>query len=137
MDRQRSTVKEMMQESWKSYVRYAGQRARRLYQDSEKGWAGKDPIRNVVASMGTLWVMDMKDQFQIGENWLRTKLDVAKLDAENIVSYFIADYIGGLLEVYALSGRTWYKDKAKEIATLLKKAYSPDNGKSAFLLSIH
>ena len=129
-ERRKNFVKDMIRESWIGYFRFNAQRARRLYMESHKGWFGRDPVRNTIASMGILWITENNTEFAKAEDFVKQKLDVYKLDDENIVSFFISDYIGGLLEVYALSGRKWYLDKAKDIALHIKKAYSSPSGKS-------
>ena len=128
-ERKKKYVLEMIHEAWQGYVRYAAQRARRLYQESHKGWFGRDPIRNVIASMGTLYITNCHQDFQKADEYVKLKLDITKLNDENIVGYFITDYIGGLLEVYALTQKVWYLDKAREIAIHIKKAYDSPSGR--------
>ena len=127
-ERQR-VVLEVLTDAWKGYTKYCGMRQRQIYEESSKGWFGRDPICNVIASMGTLWITNERDEFQKAEDWLKLRLDITKLNEETLVNYFITNYLGGLLEVYALTKRLWYLDKARDIAVHIGKAYQSPSGK--------
>ena len=128
-DRQRAFIREMITDSYAAYVAFAGTRLRRIYEWSDKGWMGKDVLRNLMTSMGSQWITGHAAEFEKAETFVKQHLDLFKLDDENIINHFITDYLGSLLELYALTRREWYKDMALTVARHIKKAYHPTTGK--------
>ncbi|KAH9403840.1 hypothetical protein TYRP_015034 [Tyrophagus putrescentiae] len=94
--------------------------------------AGTYPGLTIVDAMSTLWVMDLKEEWSAGREWIATKLHFADLDQVVRVREAFMDYLGGLLSAYALSGEQVFLEKAKEVYKALGPAFYESTGMLAF-----
>jgi len=126
-------------EKWREMARNAAIHTWKGYR--ERAW-GKDEMRPVSGSQGrvwgnmglqildglsTLWIMDLKDQFNEGAQWVEQSL---QFDHPGFVSFFEITIrgLGGLLSAHALSGRKIFLSKAQELGEKLLKAINPQTG---------
>src|SRR5699024_2953135 len=95
-------------------------------------WLGPDNGLGIVASMGTLWIMDMKEEFAKGREWIKNNLHFDKIDHKiNVVvaiALFCAEYLAPLLSCYALTGDDLFLEKAKLVAKALEPAHRTRTG---------
>ncbi|XP_017489883.1 PREDICTED: mannosyl-oligosaccharide 1,2-alpha-mannosidase IA-like [Rhagoletis zephyria] len=94
--------------------------------------AGTYPGLTIVDAMSTLWVMDLKEEWAAGREWIATKLHFADLDQVVRVREAFMDYLGGLLSAYALSGEPVFLEKAKEVYKALGPAFYESTGMLAY-----
>lgn len=88
------------------------------------GWAA-----TLVDSLDTLWIMDMKEEFEEAANAVKD-IDFTTTDRKDIPLFETAiRYLGGLLSAYDLSGGTYrvLLDKAVELAEVLMGAFDTPN----------
>ncbi|RMX63869.1 hypothetical protein KXD40_003532 [Peronospora effusa] len=86
---------------------------------------------SLVDGLDTLWIMDLKDEFQRARDYVANKLDFSHLGRDgNSVSVFetIIREVGGLLSAFELSGDAVFMQKAEEIMDLLTPAYDKNEG---------
>lgn len=109
-DRQQFIVN-LTREAWHYYV--------------DNRW-GSDRGRTIMAAMPTLWLMDLKQEFAKGREWVKEKLEGNRtvLQEGRWVSSTVGEYIGSLLSCYALTGDQLFLDRAKEIADRLDSSYN-------------
>ena len=82
---------------------------------------GKSPtaeLKNIVAGMSTLWLMDLKEEFARGKQLIETELRVS--GQESVAKGLKEDGPGALLSAYVLSGDETLLGRAQEIADLYK-----------------
>ena len=84
---------------------------------------GASSARTLISTMSTLWVMGMKDEFNVARNWIQEKFNISQIDHSMNVGDLVTNYIGGLLSCYALTKDQLFLDKALEIARIIKPAY--------------
>ncbi|KAF0689152.1 Aste57867_19424 [Aphanomyces stellatus] len=80
----------------------------------------------LVDALDTLYIMDMKDEFQRARDWVAHELDFTHLGKHGeVISVFeiIIRELGGLLSAYDLSQDDVFKARAVELANLLLPAY--------------
>lgn len=121
-------VKKAMQHAWNGYVQHAFGMDEILpvSGSGSDGWGGQ--AITLVDALDTLWLMDMKDEFERARDWVRDHLDHSKVTSQ--VSLFettIRD-LGGLLSAYDFSGDRVFLDKAIDLGERLFKAF--DNSPS-------
>jgi mannosyl-oligosaccharide alpha-1,2-mannosidase len=82
----------------------------------------------LVDSLDTLWIMDMKDEFYNGRDWVRDHLSFTHVLRS--VSYFETSirHLGGLLSAYDLSNDDILLQKATDLANRLIMAYDKESG---------
>ncbi|PGG98873.1 hypothetical protein AJ79_08749 [Helicocarpus griseus UAMH5409] len=130
-------VKESFLRAWKTYKEYAWMHDEvtpltRVPLDSFGGWAA-----TLVDSLDTLWIMDLKDEFQ------EAVLAVSKIDFRNTEAKEInvfettIRYLGGLLSAYDLSGEQILLDKATELGNILYVAFDTPNRMPVTRWNIH
>lgn len=90
----------------------------------------------LVDSLDTLFIMDMKEDFEMACQWVsdysRGNMKVVedlKVEHNGAVSVFEYNIrlLGGLLSAYDLSGKPELLQKAKEVGEVLKIAFEEDN----------
>ncbi|CAE7261298.1 MNS1 [Symbiodinium natans] len=126
-------------EQWRVMARNAAIHAWKGYRD--RAW-GKDELKPVSGAAGriwgntglqildalsTLWVMDLKEQFDEAADWVTQSL---KFDHPAPVSFFEITIraLGGLLSAHALSGRPIFLQKARELGDKLLHAFNSQTG---------
>ncbi|KAG7400237.1 Mannosyl-oligosaccharide 1,2-alpha-mannosidase IB [Phytophthora boehmeriae] len=86
---------------------------------------------SLVDGIDTLWIMDLKEEFQRARDYVAHHLDFSHLGRDgNNLSVFetIIREVGGLLSAFDLSGDNVFKNKAKELMDLLTPAFDEDEG---------
>ncbi|CAI5723676.1 unnamed protein product [Peronospora destructor] len=128
----RLAVRNAMKFAWGNYVEHA-------FGADEIGPKDGQNFSNVwgniacslVDSIDTLWIMDMKDEFQRARDYVANKLEFSHLGRDGTrISIFetIIREVGGLLSAFDLSGDAIFKQKAKELMDLLTPAYDENEG---------
>ncbi|KAM8976015.1 mannosyl-oligosaccharide 1,2-alpha-mannosidase IC [Pelodytes ibericus] len=130
MQEKRKKVKEMMKFAWGSYKQYAWgeNELRPLTKDGHFGSLfGGLKGATIVDALDTLYIMDLKEEFEIAEKWIEDSLD---LNVNGEASLFEVNirYIGGLLSAYFLSGKEVFREKAIGLGKKLLPAFSTPTG---------
>ena len=121
----RAAVKEAFLHSWNGYKRYAwGQDEvapiSGAYRSSFGGWGA-----TLVDAMDTLWIMGLKDDFDLCVEMVKT-IDFTTNDQDTLnVFETTIRYLGGLLAAYDLSDGKYRSllDKARELGEMLYSAF--------------
>jgi len=128
----RLAVRKAMKFAWGNYEEHAfgGDEV-----DPKNGWklsnVWGDIACSLVDGIDTLWIMDLKDEFQRARDYVANQLDFSHLGRDgNKLSVFetIIREVGGLLSTFDLSGDIIFKQKAKELMDLLMPAYDEEEG---------
>ncbi|CAJ2509466.1 Uu.00g144920.m01.CDS01 [Anthostomella pinea] len=131
-EERKETVKAAMRRSWSGYMTYARGHdelspVTKKFRDPFCGWAA-----TLVDSLDTLWIMDMKDEFE------EALLEVEKIDftvsnrSEIPVFETTIRYLGGLVAAYDVSGGKAggydiLMEKAIELAEILMGVFDTPN----------
>ncbi|KAM5179549.1 mannosyl-oligosaccharide 1,2-alpha-mannosidase IC [Mantella aurantiaca] len=126
----RNKIKEMMKFAWDSYKKYAWgeNELRPLTKDGHFGSLfGGLKGATIVDALDTLFIMDLKEEFEHAERWIENSLD---LNVNGEASLFEVNirYIGGLLSAYYLSGKEVFREKAIGLGKKLLPAFSTPTG---------
>ncbi|XP_047274731.1 mannosyl-oligosaccharide 1,2-alpha-mannosidase IA isoform X3 [Homo sapiens] len=120
----RAKIKEMMKHAWNNYKGYAWG-LNELKPISKGGHSsslfGNIKGATIVDALDTLFIMEMKHEFEEAKSWVEENLDF-NVNAEISVFEVNIRFVGGLLSAYYLSGEEWYW---KELALgLWRQQYS-------------
>lgn len=124
-----AAVKKAFVFSWEGYKEHAWMQdeVAPLSGEHKNGFGGWGAT--LVDSLDTLWIMDMKTEFELAVNELkRVHFTTMSLTKVNVFETTIR-YLGGLLSAYDLSGQK-YKvllDKAEELGEMLYGAFDTPN----------
>ncbi|KAG8589514.1 hypothetical protein GDO81_006423 [Engystomops pustulosus] len=126
----RNKIKEMMKFAWESYKRYAWgeNELRPVTKDGHFGSLfGGLKGATIVDALDTLYIMDLKEEFEDASKWVEDSLD---LNVNGEASLFEVNirYIGGLLSAYYLSGKEVFREKAIALGKKLLPAFSTPTG---------
>ncbi|SPN97502.1 related to alpha-mannosidase IC (MNSIC) [Cephalotrichum gorgonifer] len=134
LERRRNRVRDVFVRDWASYTKLAW-KADELRpvsgrpQQSFGGWAA-----TLVDSLDTLWIMDLKSEFDAGVRAVAT-LDWSRTSDSSInVFETTIRHLGGLLAAYDLSGEPALLAKAEELGDMLYMAFDTPNGIPPFWL---
>ena len=130
MQSRREFVKNMALSSWNAYSAFAwgNETLMPVTKKSNDGYFGNNSGRSILAAMSTLWIMDLKEEFEQGRQWIDEKLNLSNMGKEVVVFRVVTEYIGGLLSCYALTDDLKFVIKAKEMANKLSKVYETSTG---------
>uniref|UniRef100_A0A8D0C1E0 alpha-1,2-Mannosidase n=1 Tax=Salvator merianae TaxID=96440 RepID=A0A8D0C1E0_SALMN len=134
----REKIKEMMKHAWDNYKRYAWG-LNELKPISKQGHLsnlfGNIQGATIVDSLDTLYIMEMKDEFEEAKEWVEKNLDF-NVNAEVSVFEVNIRFVGGLLSAYYLSGEEVFRRKAVELGEKLLPAFNTPTGIPWALLNI-
>mmetsp|Transcript_13337 Transcript_13337/g.28962 ORF Transcript_13337/g.28962 Transcript_13337/m.28962 type:complete len:725 (+) Transcript_13337:382-2556(+) len=120
-------IKNAMKHAWKGYTQYAfGQDE--VHPQSANGhnnWGGMGTT--LVDSLDTLWLMDLKEEFWAGRDWVRDNLDHDHVGMVSVFETTIRS-LGGLLAAYDWSGDDAFLAKADDLGKRLFKAFDSPSG---------
>lgn len=131
-------------EERKEFIRNMAKEAFKCYKDHALGSWTVRPVEKVpfdyleksktgwtlVSAMTTLWVMDLKEEFEFGRKWIQEEMDFNVKDEAIIIFDIVADIIGSLVSCYALTKDWLFVEKAREVADILKQSYDTPTGMS-------
>ncbi|XP_017478057.1 PREDICTED: mannosyl-oligosaccharide 1,2-alpha-mannosidase IA-like [Rhagoletis zephyria] len=89
---------------------------------------GDDSGRTIIASLSTLKVMGLEEEFNEAKKWVHEQMSFTNLEKDVSVKLTITDYIGGLLSAFALTADETFHQKANEIGEVVKIAFDPKSG---------
>lgn len=116
-------VKKAMQFAWSAYETYAFgmDELKPESKSGANGWGGFGTT--LVDSLDTLWLMDMKEEFQKARDWVESSLNH---NHNKMVSVFETTIrsLGGLLSAYDWSGDEVFLDSAHDLGKRLFRAVS-------------
>jgi mannosyl-oligosaccharide alpha-1,2-mannosidase len=125
----RDAVKASFVRSWNGYRRYAWGKdeLQPLTGSSKKRFAGWGAT--LVDSLDTLWIMDMKDEFEEAVNAVAAIDFTTTEDDEINVFETTVRYLGGLLGAYDISGGRYgvLLEKAVEVGDFLYASFDTEN----------
>ena len=82
----------------------------------------------LVDTLDTLWLMDLKEEFQRASAWVRDSLDFNRVKKQ--MSFFETNIrmMGGLLSAHDLSGDRMFLDKALDLARRMLPGFNTKSG---------
>ncbi|XP_008057405.1 mannosyl-oligosaccharide 1,2-alpha-mannosidase IA-like [Carlito syrichta] len=123
-------AKLMMKHAWNNYKSYAWG-LNELKPISKEGHSsslfGNIKGATIVDALDTLFIMEMKDEFQEAKSWIEENLDF-NVNAEISVFEVNIRFVGGLLSAYYLSGEEIFRKKAVELGIKLLPAFHTPSG---------
>lgn len=115
-------VKEAMKHFWSNYKDYAWGHDE-LLPLKQAGLDNNGQVgMTLVESLDTLWLMDMKEEFDLAVQWIETNLDLNSRDEVSVYEYNVR-LLGGLLSAYELSKKPILLEKAIEVGDLILNAF--------------
>lgn len=123
-------VKNMTLSAWNAYAKYAWGDDVLLtyYRRPRLGRSFDNSGRSILASMSTLWIMELHEQFNQGRQWIEQQFNFTAIDNLMLVHHQVTRYMGGLLSCYALTGDWMFVEKAVAIAEQIEQAFNTSTG---------
>lgn len=120
-------VKESFIHTWDGYKTYAWMKDEvapisGAFRNSFGGWAA-----TLVDSLDTLWIMELRDDFELAVSGIGTISFNSSSDDEINVFETTIRYLGGFLSAYDLSGHDILLEKAIELGEMLYVAFDTPN----------
>lgn len=125
VDERKAAVKAAMKHAWNGYKKYAWG-SDNLMPISNKGSNSFEIGATIIESLDTLWIMDMKDEFYEGRDWVKYNFN-PNVDKYVSFSETTTSILGGLLSAYTLSEDSVFIDKARALGDNLIRAFDTDN----------
>ena len=127
-------IRNMITSAWNAYVRYGWGNGTVKPLAKLPGTRKNDrPAKTIVASLTTLWVAGLKEEFKCARDWVRDHLNFSRLEYFVHVASTVNEYLGPMLSCYALTGDIMFLNKARDIAQSLTLAYNVETGKLGIL----
>ncbi|EAW48185.1 mannosidase, alpha, class 1A, member 1, isoform CRA_a [Homo sapiens] len=121
---------QMMKHAWNNYKGYAWG-LNELKPISKGGHSsslfGNIKGATIVDALDTLFIMEMKHEFEEAKSWVEENLDF-NVNAEISVFEVNIRFVGGLLSAYYLSGEEIFRKKAVELGVKLLPAFHTPSG---------
>jgi hypothetical protein len=113
--------------AWSGYKKYAFgyDEVKPVSGGKNSRWTGIGVT--LVDSLDTLWLMDMKEEFNEAQKWVEEELDFNKDQYTSVFETTIRS-LGGLLAAYDWSGESIFLEKAKDLGDRLFKSFNTPNG---------
>ncbi|CAN8101816.1 unnamed protein product [Discula destructiva] len=126
-EKHRQAIKAVFAKAWSSYK----EKAWRFDELTPVSGRSRNPFggwgATLVDSLDTLWIMDMRDEFDMAVH-SATSIDFTKTNLAKVnVFETTIRYLGGFLAAYDLSGDVRLLRKAVEVGELLYKAFDTPN----------
>ena len=128
----RDYIVKMMKHAWQGYSSYAWGKnevrpvSKRVNFKTVFGF--NDAGATIVDAMDTLFIMGLKEDFELGRKWIASNLNVSIFtDKVNMFEVNIR-YVGSLLSLYALTGDEMFKLKAIDFADSMLPAFDTPTG---------
>jgi len=123
----RENIKSGMKHAWEGYKQYAWGKdeLKPLTNKGVDNWGGMGVT--LVDSLDTLWLMDMKDEYNEAMEWIKTDLTFNKARTVSVFETTIRE-LGGLLAAYDIAYDKIYLEKAKLLADKLLPAFNTYSG---------
>lgn len=115
-------VRKSMKFYWDSYVKcaYGYDELQPVTCGGENPWGGVG--MTIVDNLDTLYLFDLKEEFEKAENWVENNLNGINMGTEIPFSDVVHKLLGGLLSTYSLTYKDMFKNKAEDIGNRLIKA---------------
>lgn len=132
LETQRNKIKEMMLNAWTNYKLYAwgkNELSPLSKTSFDHGVFGAHSTgATIVDALDTLFLMNLTSEYEEGRNWIANEFTLD--DVDRAISVFETNirFVGGFLSLYALTGDTLYKNKAKYVADKLIPAFNTPTG---------
>ena len=122
-------TREAMRHIWSGYKEagFGSDEVKPVTGEPSNNWGGLS--MSVVDSLSTLWLMDMKEEFNDGVDWLANNLNVGNGTARGLRSTFeiTIRVLGGLVSAFDLSERPELLIKSRQVGDLRLGAFSSDD----------
>ncbi|CAN2390284.1 trimming of terminal mannose on B branch [Pristimantis euphronides] len=120
-ERQEAVI-EAFRHAWTGYKQFAwGHDELKPISKSYSEWFGLG--LTLIDALDTMWILDLKEEFQEAREWVATKLIFDKNVDVNLFESTIR-ILGGLLSTYHLTKDPLFLEKAKDIGTRLLPAFN-------------
>ncbi|XP_072285899.1 endoplasmic reticulum mannosyl-oligosaccharide 1,2-alpha-mannosidase [Pyxicephalus adspersus] len=120
-ERQEAVI-EAFRHAWKGYKQFAwGHDELKPISKAYSEWFGLG--LTLIDALDTMWILDLKEEFQEAREWVATTLTFDKNVDVNLFESTIR-ILGGLLSTYHLTQDALFLDKAKDIGTRLLPAFN-------------
>ncbi|KXS21552.1 glycoside hydrolase family 47 protein [Gonapodya prolifera JEL478] len=120
-------LQNMARHAWSGYYAHAkGCDELKPISQTCRNWTSDTTLMTPIDSLGTLWIMDLKTEF----NQARDLVSAWNTNIPIRANFFetIIRVLGGLLSAYDLSGDTMFLDKAVDFASRAEKTFDPVTG---------
>lgn len=130
LEYRQETLRNMTKEAWNAYRKNAwgGEALDPIDNITCSDSFGDDSGRTIIASLSTLKVMGLEEEFNEAKKWVLEQMSFTNLEKDVSVKLTITDYIGGLLSAFALTADETFHQKANEIGEVVKIAFDPKSG---------
>ena len=124
-------IKNAMKHAWKGYVNLAFgyDEIKPISGGGVNKWGGL--ATTMTDSLDTLWIMNMKEEFQKARDWMDEHLTFDKGTTVSVFETTIRS-LGGLLSAYDWSGDVMFLNKAEDLGKRLLRAFDQSSMKMPF-----
>ena len=124
-------IKNAMKHAWNGYVTHAFgyDEIKPISGGGVNKWGGL--ATTMTDSLDTLWIMDMKEEFQKARDWMDEHLTFDKGATVSVFETTIRS-LGGLLSAYDWSGDDMFLKKAEDLGKRLLRAFDRSSMKMPF-----
>ncbi|KAI2811365.1 hypothetical protein BLOT_002540 [Blomia tropicalis] len=139
MARRRDFIRNMTRSAWRAYMDSAWT-ADALDPINSTGITldyGPDSGWTIVASMSTLWLMNLNEEFKIGREWIASRFNLSQIDRTIPIEMIENDFLSSFLSCYALTQDKMFLERANEIVRLLEPAYQNFEANKPMSLAIN
>lgn len=91
------------------------------------GQGGRNSGESILASLSTLWVMNLTEEYNVAREWVEKSFNFTQIDNKVYTHDLVGKYFGALLSAYALTGDELFLKKSVEVYSVLNTAYN-ENG---------
>ena len=117
---------EAFKHAWTNYRTYAwGHDHLKPISKSAQNWFGLG--LTLIDSLDTMYIMNLKDEFEEAKDWVENKLDL-NIDKDVNLFETTIRVLGGLLSAYHLSKDNVFLDKATDVGTRLMGSFTSPSG---------
>lgn len=132
LQNQREKIVEMMHHAWNGYKKYAWG-ANELSPLSKKachgGVFGKNDIGlTIIDALDTLYIMGLKEEYKEARLWVQTNFTLDNCEGPIDAFEMTIRIVGGFLSMYALTGDSLYKNKAKYVVDKILPMFETPTG---------
>ena len=129
-DRQEAVVN-AFKHAWTNYKAYAwGHDHLKPISKSAQNWFGLG--LTLIDSLDTMYIMNLKEEFNDAKSWVETKLDFSINKDVNLFETTIR-VLGGLLSAFHLSSDPVFLDRATDLGTRLMGSFTSPSGNIYFI----
>ncbi|MFH4977607.1 hypothetical protein AB6A40_004316 [Gnathostoma spinigerum] len=130
----RAFIKSMLLHAWRGYRKFAWganevRPISKIPHSQEIFGSSRSHLgATIVDAIDTLLIMGLKNEYEEARQFVEKEFDISSVDGTISVFETTIRFVGGFLSAYALTNNKLYLTKARDVATVLLKAFETKTG---------